>query len=234
MIPKNIFQSWYTTELHPEVQKYIDEMKANNPEYTHKLYTDSEMDSFVNENFKGVIAECYNKLNIIVAKVDFWRYLILYKYGGVYLDMDSYINKPLRELIKDEDECIITAEGNPNLFVQWALIFNKGHPILQLVIELIILNIKKNQYPNDIHKMTGPSVFSQAINLVHINNNGRKVRHYLIHNNFDITFKCRNSSYRIYGIDYSGYFTFKHKDSNLLYNSKKHWSDEQKVKPLLL
>ena len=58
--------------------------------------------------------------------------------------------------------------------------------------------------------------------------------HNLIHNNFDITFKCRNSSYRIYGIDYSGYFTFKHKDSNLLYNSKKHWSDEQKVKPLLL
>ena len=82
--------------------------------------------------------------------------------------------------------------------------------------------------------VTGPSVFSQAINLVHINNNGTKVRHNLIHNNFDITFKCRNSSYRIYGIDYSGYFTFKHKDSNLLYNSKQHWRDEQKVKPLLL
>ena len=89
MIPKNIFQSWYTTQLHPEVQKYIDEMKANNPEYTYKLYTDSEMDSFVNENFKGVIAECYNKLNIIVAKVDFWRYLILYKYGDRTISFQS-------------------------------------------------------------------------------------------------------------------------------------------------
>jgi mannosyltransferase OCH1-like enzyme len=234
MIPKNIFQSWHTTELHPQVQKYIDEIKINNPEYTHKIYTDSEIDSFVNENFMGEIADSYNKLNIIVAKVDFWRYLILYKYGGVYLDIDSYINKPLRELIKDEDECIITVEDNPNLFVQWALIFNKGHPILKKVIDLVVENIKKNQYPNDIHLMTGPSVFSQAINLVHINNNGRKVRHHLIHKNFDMTFKCRNSSYRIYGIDYSDYFTFKHKDSNLLYNSKKHWRDEQKVKPLLL
>lgn len=234
MIPKNIFQSWYTTSLHPQVQKYIDEMKTHNPEYTHKMYTDSEMDEFVNENFKGVIADCYNKLNIIVAKVDFWRYLILYKYGGVYVDMDSHINKPLRELIKDDDEAIITAENNPELFVQWALIFNKEHPILQVTIELIVNNIKNNKYPNDIHKMTGPSVFSEAINLVHTNNNGRKVRHDLIDKDFDVTFKCDNSSYRIYGIDYNYCLLFKHNDSYLLYDSKIHWRDEQKIKPLLL
>lgn len=234
MIPKNIFQSWHTRVLHPQIQKYIDEMKEQNPEYSHKIYTDSEMDSFVNENFKGTIANCYNRLNIIVAKVDFWRYLILYKYGGVYLDMDSYINKPLSELIKDNDECIITAEKNPNVFVQWALIFNKGHPILQLLIELIVSNIKNNKYPNDIHKMTGPTVFTQAINLVHMNNNGKNVRHNLIHNNFDMTFKCRNSSYRIYSTDYNGYFIFKHENSNLLYSSKKHWKEEEKDKSLLL
>ena len=89
------------------------------------------MDKFVNDNFKGEIADCYNKLNIIVAKVDFWRYLVLYKYGGVYLDMDSSIERPLHELINDEDEAIITAEGNPHLYVQWALIFSKHHPILK-------------------------------------------------------------------------------------------------------
>jgi mannosyltransferase OCH1-like enzyme len=99
MIPKNIFQSWYTTILHPKIKKYIDTMKSLNPEYNHKIYTDSEIDSFVNEHFPGEISECYNKLNIIVAKVDFWRYLVLYKYGGIYLDMDSSIEKPLNELI---------------------------------------------------------------------------------------------------------------------------------------
>jgi len=82
--------------------------------------------------------------------------------------------------------------------------------------------------------MTGPHVFSKAINIVHINNSGKMVRHNLIHKNFDMTFKCRNSSYRIYGIDYNDCLIFKHKDSNLLYNSKKHWRDEQKIKPLLL
>jgi mannosyltransferase OCH1-like enzyme len=132
MIEKNIFQSWNTKIIHPLVQKKIDFLKKINNNYTYYLYDDNDMDNFVNDHFKGEIAECYNKLNIIVAKVDLWRYLILYKYGGVYLDMDSSIEKPLDELIQENDAAIITVEGNQNLYVQWALIFSKQHPILHL------------------------------------------------------------------------------------------------------
>lgn len=73
-------------KLHPSVQKKINNFKQLNPEYTYHLYDDKDMDDFVNEHFNGEIAECYNKLNIIVAKVDFWRYLVVYKYGGIYLE----------------------------------------------------------------------------------------------------------------------------------------------------
>ena len=84
MIEKNIFQSWCTKKLPPLLEQKINFFKNLNPEYTYHLYDDDEMDHFVNEHYPGEIADCYNKLNIIVAKVDFWRYLILYKYGGVY------------------------------------------------------------------------------------------------------------------------------------------------------
>jgi mannosyltransferase OCH1-like enzyme len=53
MIEKHIFQSWYTNDLHPLVQAKIDSFKKLNPEYTYNLYTDDDMDKFVNENFKG-------------------------------------------------------------------------------------------------------------------------------------------------------------------------------------
>ena len=66
MIEKNIFQSWHTKKLHPSVQKKINNFKQLNPEYTYHLYDDKDMDDFVNEHFNGEIAECYNKLNIIV------------------------------------------------------------------------------------------------------------------------------------------------------------------------
>lgn len=235
MIEKNIFQSWWTkNKIHPIIQLQIYKLKKMNPEYTYYLYDDNDMDNFVNTHFKGEIANCYNRLNIIVAKVDFWRYLVLYKYGGIYLDMDSNIERPLGELITDEDQAIITAEDHPNTFVQWALIFSKEHPILKKTIELICDNIKKNSYPNDIHKMTGPTVYSKAINIIHHEIFNENINHENIQNNTDITYKSNNISYRIYGKDYNNYFCFKHKFTHLLFTNKKHWRQEQRQKSLLI
>jgi mannosyltransferase OCH1-like enzyme len=235
MIEKNIFQSWYTRELHPLVQHEIDHFKILNPEYTYYLYTDEEIDRFVDEYYPGEIAECYHRLNIIVAKVDFWRYLVLYKFGGIYLDMDSSIIASLDTLIKDEDQAIITAEGNPYMYVQWALIFSKGHPILKRTIELLVENIQYNLYPNDIHNMTGPSVYSRAINEVHMGLfQGQIIPHNKINKTTDTTYKADNGiSYRLYGIDYHPYFCFKHQATDHLYNNKKHWTTEQRETPLL-
>jgi mannosyltransferase OCH1-like enzyme len=213
----------------------IDSFKRMNPEYRYHFYNDDDIDNFVNEHFKGEIAECYNKLNIIVAKVDFWRYLVLYKYGGVYLDMDSSIEKPLHELIKNEDEAVITAEGCPDKYVQWGLIFSKGHPILKKTIELVVENIKNNSYPNDVLEMTGPGVYSRAINEIHREAfNNEIINHKQINQNTDTTYKTNNTSYRLYGVDYSGYFCFRHNLTYLLVcPGKKYWRDEIKEKNLL-
>lgn len=235
MIPKNIFQSWHTHTLHPTIQKKIDRMKSMNPEYNHQIYMDEDMDKFVNENFAGEIADCYNRLNIIVAKVDFWRYLVLYKYGGVYLDMDSSIEKPLKDLINDADNAIITAEQNPNLYVQWALIFNKDHPILKNVIDIIVNNIKTNKYPNDIHKMTGPTPYTEGINKTHMDIYGSIIDHanLLKYRDTDITYGTDEISYRLFGVDYNKFLCFKYPESRFLYINKKHWRQEEKEKQLL-
>ena len=238
MIPKNIFRTWYTDDLHPEIQNQINRIKELNPNYNHQIYTDEEIDKFVNENYPGEIADAYNRLNIIVAKVDFWRYLVLYKYGGVYVDMDSTININLDNFIRDSDEAIITAENNPNYYVQWALIYNKGHPILKKTIDLIVDNIKNNTYPNDIIKMTGPGVYSKAVELVHAELFGSKYDHSTITKETDVTFEKNGTSYRFFSIDYykEEYITFKcnHWWQLFQYKNKKQWRDEAAEKPLLL
>jgi hemolysin-activating ACP:hemolysin acyltransferase len=147
--------------------------------------------------------------------------------------MDSSIESPLDELIKENDDAIITAEGNPNTYVQWALIFSKGHPILKRTIELIVDNIKNNKYPNDIIKMTGPVVYSRAIEDIHMKLFNEKINHSQINVNTDITYKSNDISYRIYGVDYNKYFCFKYDNSHLLYVKKKHWRQEVKEKTLL-
>jgi mannosyltransferase OCH1-like enzyme len=209
------------------------EMKKLNPEWKYELYDDNDMDLFVNTYFKGIISDAYNRLNIIVAKVDFWRYLILYKYGGVYLDMDSSIDKPLNELIKKDDDAILSLESNPNTFVNWCLIFDKDHIILRRTIDLIINNINTNAFPNDILRMTGPIVYSRAINDIYKLLYKMPLIYERLSLNTDITFQQHNIRFRIYGIDYNEYCTFKHKHCNTLYVNKKHWKQEQRENKLL-
>ena len=235
MIEKNIFQSWYTTKLPEPIQKKVQHYKTLNPEYEYHLYTDADMDLFVNTHYPGEIAECYNRLNIIVAKVDFWRYLVLYHFGGVYLDMDSSIEAPLKDLIQDDDTAIISAEANPGTYVQWALIFQKNHPILKRTIEMVVDNIKKNRFPNDILRMTGPFVYSCAINSVHQQLfDGTTINHASIKRDTDMKYSSNNVSYRLFGIDYGRFFRFRHDAHTLLYSDKPDWRMEQRIKPLLL
>ena len=231
MIPKNIFQSWISKDLHPEVQKKVDNMRSLNPEYNHQLYTDSEIDEFVNTFYPGKISECFNRLNVSVAKVDFWRYLVLYEYGGVYLD--SSIDISLDDFIRENDSAIITAETNPNTFVQWALIFDKRHPILKKVIEIVVDNIENNSYPNDVLQMTGPQAYSKVIMSFHKELFGKKINFNSINPNTDVTFSKNSISYRIYGIDYNDKFTFKTEESKYLYIEKEPWRNELKTKELL-
>ncbi len=125
-------------------------------------------------------------------------------------------------------------EGNPNLYVQWALIYSKKHPILKRTIKLICKNIENNSYPNSIHKMTGPTVYTKAIYRIHNELFNQILCNKYRNKDTDKTFTSNNISYRIYGIDYNEYFTFKHDLNHLLFvNNKKHWVQEEKEKSLL-
>lgn len=161
IIPKVIYQTWYKRNFSSDLQNAVNNMLKLNPSYKHKVYLDHDMDQFVYNNYDDIIIQCYNKLNIMVSKTDFWRYLILYKKGGIYLDIDSTITKPLHKLISANDEAIISFESK-SYFVQWALIFKKEHPILKRTIELVVNNIL-NGNAQTIHELTGPYVYSQAI-----------------------------------------------------------------------
>ena len=224
MIPKNIFQTWSTKNLPNEIQNIINRTKELNPNYNYFLYTDEEMDEFVKIHYPGQIYECYSKINLIVAKADFWRYLVLYKYGGVYIDIDSSINIKLDDFIKNEDSAIISPECGRDTFTQWALIFDLHHPILLRTINFIVDNIINNRYPRDILHMTGPVVFSQAIDSIHKEYFGHYLKPRHMGSNTNITHTWCSESYRIYGNDYAPHFTFKHPYTHLLYNDKPHWT----------
>ena len=162
MIPKTIYQTWYKKNVPSGIKEVVDEFLLKNPDYDYKFYDDEDIFYFIKENYDKSTLKAYNDLQIGASKADFWRYLVLYKCGGVYLDIDAVLYRDLDDLIREDDVAIITREGNTNLFVQWCLMFDKGHFFLEKTIERCERNILERIHHHTLHA-TGPNAYSHII-----------------------------------------------------------------------
>lgn len=96
-IPKIIHQTAPEDikKWHPIWKLCQDSWKNNfpNDEYTYMFWNDDDNDKFI-KNYFGEYYQLYCDFDKdIILKVDFVRYAILYKYGGIYADMDFFCNK---------------------------------------------------------------------------------------------------------------------------------------------
>jgi inositol phosphorylceramide mannosyltransferase catalytic subunit len=162
-IPKRIVQTFKTSRLPWLTRWQVRRAKRLNPDYEYCYFDDEAVDRFVREEFDDEIFQLYKRINIGACKGDFFRYAYLLKRGGVYLDIDSCFVKPLATLILPTDEALIAWERNQMFYVQWALAYAPGHPFLVRTMEVILDNLKSNRFPYNVHAMTGPSAYTQAI-----------------------------------------------------------------------
>jgi len=213
-IPKIIHQTFKTSQLPFITRWHISRFRKKNPDYTYEFYDDARIEKFLSHEFDKEVFSLYKKLNIGAAKADFFRYAVLYKKGGIYIDIDSGINGRLDDFIMPDDTAIITREGDQSLFAQWALIFSAGHPFLEKTMELVMQNIRQNKFPHDVHQMTGPSAYTAAIKT------------------------CLDQlpaiPHRILGTDYNGHLIVKYKLGKFfLYEKGDHWKKKQLTTPVL-
>jgi mannosyltransferase OCH1-like enzyme len=215
-VPKTIYQTFKTDRLPFLTKWHIHQLQKRNPEYDYQFYSDERIEEFVRSEFGTETSQLYSRLNLGAAKADFFRYAVLFKKGGIYLDIDSLCTKKLDHFITPNDTAIIALEKHGLFYVQWALIFGKGHIFLEKTLEIILDNIKHNRFPNDVHQMTGPAAFTQAIQ--------------------STLGSIHPISYREMGFDYEGNFQFHYRFSKFLlygFQRKNHWRNQQQMNSVL-
>jgi len=207
-------------------------MLSLNKDYDYFLFDDNDIEIFIKENYDSDTLKAFNMLNVGAAKADLWRYLILYKNGGIYLDIDSEIYSRLDNLIKKEDYAIISREGNYGLFVQWCLMFSPNHPILKICIDKCIDNILNKKTNNVLH-LTGPQVYSDSIfeYVKNLNKNIYDEKDDIINK----LFYENNLKLTVYNYDYKDFCSFKHdfhfdlERTAINDNKPRHWSDQKNI-----
>jgi mannosyltransferase OCH1-like enzyme len=117
-VPLIIYQTWATKDLPPKMAQCVNKLKSDNPEFDHYLYDDADCREFIKSEFEPDVLEAYDQLVPGAYKADLWRYCVLYKTGGIYLDI-KFRCEPgfsLLELTDDNESFVLDRPYPDNSF----------------------------------------------------------------------------------------------------------------------
>lgn len=190
-ITRCIHQTYHRKELPQDLVNNIAHIRALNPGYDYKLWDDADIETFISSAYGEGILAIYKKIvpRYGAARADLFRYLLIYRLWGVYIDIKSSLDKALSEVIRPEDTCLLShwdnlpgqehegwttqhqgLEASPRgEYVQWYLAYSAGHPLLREIILEVLQRIDNyNPFVQSVGRggvlsTTGPIPYSLAI-----------------------------------------------------------------------
>lgn len=161
-IPRIIHQI-YKNDTIPEKwsQAHRSCLEQNPPgNWTHFLWTDENARDFI-RNFHSWFLPIYDSYPYDVQRIDALRYLLLYHFGGIYLDLDVGCKKDLSPLLKHR---AVFGKTSPYGVSNDVMGAEKGHELFRaLVLSLEGKNhYRGTKYPT-VMLSTGPMFVSRVL-----------------------------------------------------------------------
>lgn len=189
------------TNMHQVFLDNVSRLKSLNENWDHHLYDDREIRAFILDSYGSEMVGYYDRINPLygAARADFFRYLLLYKFGGVYLDIKSTATKSLDEVLNSNDAYLLShwrnkrgqrfegwgmyyPECGPDgEYQQWHIVASAQHPFLEAVIQRVRRNIDNYDLVKDgvgkagVIKITGPTAYTLAIRSIQAKHDYRYV-----------------------------------------------------------
>lgn len=112
-VPKIIMQTWKTKEVPEKWKPSVVSIKKHMRSWKYVLMTDQDNLRFVKKHFPHYL-KMFKNFKYPIQRADAIRYMWLYIHGGVYMDLDYIINKPLDCLFENKSGCFFTTSSNFN------------------------------------------------------------------------------------------------------------------------
>ena len=206
MIPKIIHQIWFqdsnkskifSNKIEFNYNKIIKsnipfELKydmisiiAKNPKYYYLLWNENLIKKFLIKNYPNIYL-LYKNLEFMIQKIDLAKYIILYHFGGIVVDVDVkaiksfdyffklfkndgiYFSKmpKFNDLEKFATQLVYKFEMNYDYINNGIIISRPNHPILMDFVNNISINKQTNNdcfYMAKVFNITGPAMVTNTI-----------------------------------------------------------------------
>ena len=169
VIPKIFIQTYKNNRLHPFIHRNILKMLVANRDYQYRFITDEDGEQLIQEHFDETVLTAFKKVKLNAAKGDFLRYIALYVYGGIYLDLDANLGdlhdfffnygSPLK---LSEKECILFYNDSIDSKIeQWVIMTKPHNEIIRWFIDEMVKRIHDGE--TYILDATGPHMVTDVI-----------------------------------------------------------------------
>jgi len=172
-VPLTIYQSWQTNNVPTKMRENIFNLLKMNPEFDYYLYSDETSLEFIKSHFEQDVVDAFNTLKPGAYKSDLWRCCILYKLGGVYLDIKYCSVVPIYDIIKEnpviytrdlDNNCINLNQVKIRTGIYNAFMVSPpNNPIFKASIDEIVYSCKHKLYRAGPLDITGPCHLSRII-----------------------------------------------------------------------
>ncbi len=165
-IPLVLYQSWHSHQVPQAIHRAREQIRDRNPQLDLYWYSDEDCLRFLQEEFEPEVAAAFEALNPGAYKCDLWRYCILYKRGGIYLDAKFETLLPLAMLLAVEPQMFIKDYGYGS-WNEWvyngAIASPPGNPLFRYCIDDILESYRGHLYRNGALDITGPELFGRVL-----------------------------------------------------------------------
>lgn len=137
VIPKIIHQIWIGP--HPKPTNMLNTWKDKHPDFEYILWDEEEIKK---RNIKFICQHRIDEMEEWCGKADIMRMEILYNYGGIYIDADSFCIEPIDGLLEKHNAFAAyeNEQVRPGLVANGNMAFPSHHPLCKAAITLIFHN----------------------------------------------------------------------------------------------
>lgn len=167
LIPLKIFQTWKSKELPEKMYEVVNKIVELNPEYDYYFFDDDDCRKYLQDNYSSEYLDAFDDLIPGAFKADFWRYAVIAKEGGVYIDVDFDCVKPLREILDSDDSLVLVKDrgiGCCTAIFQAFFAATPNHNAIKETLQLCLDNIKNKRMGKTCLDLTGPGMMGKAFN----------------------------------------------------------------------
>ena len=146
-IPRIIHQTWKTHQVPVRWNRTVESVRQlNSQQFEYRLWTDDDMHKFVRQEEPYLYDHTFRTYSLDIQRVDAFRYIVLHRLGGIYIDMDNGCSQSFDSLLNvlealDSQSTHLAAfpRTSPIGISNGFMISTKGHPLFKNLISRLSL-----------------------------------------------------------------------------------------------